>query len=116
MESKRADSWKTIPTRRRIWNSSVSDMVVISWPKTLTEPESGRTRPLAIFMRTDLPLPAGPRRQQVSPGSMLKEMFSRTLWLSKAMETLSKTRTGPLSWDWSGWGVSGMVRMRFLEG
>src|ERR1700692_878808 len=81
----------------------------MSWPKTVMEPLSGRSRPLASFIRTDLPHPAGPRMTRVSPGATEKEMFSRTGLTSKMMETLSKTTTGPASVELGGAGSGARV-------
>src|SRR6266478_7786387 len=69
-------------------------MRVTSSPKTRMVPESGRMRPLASFIRTDFPPPAGPRMMRVSPRWTVKEMFCRTGLMSKVMETSSKTTTG----------------------
>src|SRR4051794_40794463 len=57
-------------------------------------PESGRIKPLASFISTDLPPPAGPRMMRVSPRRTVNEMSSRTGFRSNAIETFSKTTTG----------------------
>src|SRR4029077_624945 len=52
---------------------------------------SGRMSPLASFIRTDFPPPAGPRMILVSPRWAVKEMFWSTGLISNVMETSSKT-------------------------
>src|ERR1700680_4629493 len=79
--------------RARSLNKSYSDIAVTSSPKTLMVPESGLSRPLVSFIRTDLPQPAGPRMMRVSAGWTVREMFWRTTFSSKAMETFSKETT-----------------------
>ena len=47
-------------------------------PKMRISPESGVSRPLASFMMTLLPTPAGPRMMRISPWRTVKEMSLRT--------------------------------------
>ena len=70
------------------------------------EPESGHSRPLASFSRTDFPVPAGPRIICVWPRSTEKLMFFSTTFSSNAIDTSSNATTGPgwlviASPDWS---------------
>src|SRR5581483_2099492 len=65
-------------------------------PKTRISPESGVRRPLASFMMTLLPTPAGPRRMRISPWQTVKETSRRTGPRSKAMETRENSTTGVL--------------------
>src|ERR1700755_1620491 len=58
------------------------------------KPVSGLRRPLASFIRTDFPPPAGPRMMRVSPRWTVKEMFCRTGFMSKVIERSLKTTTG----------------------
>src|SRR5271156_1017802 len=89
-----------MPMRPRKWNSCSCRMLLISSPKTVMVPESGRINPFASLSRTLLPLPAGPSRIRVSPGETVSEMFSRTFLPSNPIDTSSKTSTG---WAGSSW-------------
>src|ERR1700744_899802 len=80
--------------RRRSSNFCSSRMALMSSPKTVMVPESGRMRPLASFNSTLLPLPAGPSKMRVSPVETVSEISLRTCLPSNPMETRANTSTG----------------------
>ena len=65
-------SWKT--TRRSAADvfRCLSDIVVMSWPCSLTVPAVGGCRPRTALPIVDLPEPDSPTRPTVSPGAMSK--------------------------------------------
>src|SRR5664280_2064546 len=88
-ESKRALSWKTMPTWRRMSKRSRSLMLLTSWPSTKMRPLSGHSSPRASFRMSVLPVPATPRMTFVSPRLRVNETSSSTLFSSNAMLTCS---------------------------
>src|ERR1700678_2382859 len=66
----------------------------MSWPITRTLPESGRIKPVAIFINSVFPVPVSPSNTFVSPGCTSKETEFRTSRSSKPMEMLRKEISG----------------------
>src|SRR6202012_256111 len=83
-----------MPMWARISNISRGVRSESKRPKMRISPESGVRRPLASFMMTLLPQPAGPRRMRVSPWRTVKEMSLRTVSRSKPMETCENSTMG----------------------
>src|SRR3984957_19378938 len=85
-----------MPTCARSSNISRSVRVQRSLPKMRTTPLSGTNRPLASFIKTLLPTPAGPRTTRVSPRSTAKLTPRSTSFSSKRRQTSSNCTTGTL--------------------
>jgi hypothetical protein len=65
--SKRAGSWKSMPTLRRRLSTSRSQ---ISWPSKKTVPKGGSHRRFSALNSVDLPLPLGPMIPTIPPLGM----------------------------------------------
>ena len=64
----RLKNWKTKPMcARRSFVSSVSDIVVMSWPAISTVPSVGWSRPASMCISVDLPEPEGPMTATAHP-------------------------------------------------
>ena len=68
IDPKSAPSWNRTPKSFRISYSLCSPVVTTSVSLMAIEPRSGLSRPTSDFRNTDLPVPDGPRRTEISPG------------------------------------------------
>ncbi len=78
-------SWKT--TRRSAASDfrCLRDMVVMSWPCSLTVPADGGWRPSTALPIVDLPDPDSPTTPRVSPGAIEKLTRSTAGGVSRAL-------------------------------
>ena len=77
MWGNRAQSWKTMPTRRRSGGTQAPGPVTSAEPSLIT-PRSGRSKPAMARSRVVLPQPLGPSRDRCSPGATSSPMPSKT--------------------------------------
>src|SRR5690242_15189126 len=80
--------------RLRSATRSLRAIVRMSWPSTVTLPESGCSRPTMWRSVTDLPVPDGPMMTSVSPRWTSRSRPASTTFLPKALCTFSKRMTG----------------------
>ena len=100
-EASRLKCWKIIPTSRRIARSAEPRARPTSCPATVTVPLVGRSSPLTMRSRVDLPAPERPMMPQIAPGPIRRDTSSSavTAWPplpAKALPTLSKVMAAPV--------------------
>src|SRR5688572_11177383 len=62
------------------------------------EPRSGFSRPTSDFRNTDLPVPEGPRRTEISPGGKVRVTSLQMFWLPKDFVSPSTSTATPTSY------------------
>ena len=61
------------------------------------EPRSGFSRPTSDFRNTDLPVPEGPSRTEISPGGSVRVTSLQMFWLPKDFVSPSTSTATPTS-------------------
>src|SRR3954465_11314209 len=59
------------------------------------EPCSGLSRPPSDFRKTDLPVPDGPRRTEISPGGKVRVTSLQMFWLPKDFDQPTTSTATP---------------------
>src|SRR3954451_8509595 len=59
------------------------------------EPCSGLSRPTSDFRKTDLPVPDGPRRTEISPGGKVRGTSLQMFWLPKDFDRPTTSTATP---------------------
>src|SRR5829696_8941098 len=62
------------------------------------EPFSGLSRPTSDFRKTDLPVPEGPSRTEISPGGSVRVTSLQMFWLPNDFDRFSTSTATPTSY------------------
>src|SRR5919109_3843224 len=95
-------SWLRLPITSVIWRRKARSRREGTWPRTLTSPLVGYSKPESILSVVVLPAPLGPRKPTISPGATSNEMPS-TAWTSRERRRtrLRSEASTPASRSWT---------------
>ena len=74
--------------------ASSGSRIVTGLPSTAIDPLSGKTSPMSIFMRVDLPAPFSPRTPCISPRTSSMSTSSQALTEPYVLESFSAVTAG----------------------